>query len=331
MTPFWQGFEKRAAQEKIAVPWIAGLAHVAQNKIMNSLMRKDFFGKHLGRHFTEGLLNKKPSAIKSFLSSAAAGATVPEVSLLQSHVRQLGNHVREGLLQKGVTHLAPHDLDAIQHAIKGDMLAARRASPSISRATEGILKDHPLYQNVQHKIRQLSSDPNHPLASNIAANLVQTPKTLKDAVSIAGPAVNPGHHADLAGGMIGSAALSVADPVTGVLNATKMMAGNEAGRKIISKMPFGEKALNAVDRVALRNPIESAFREGVAKKKNSPFKDFVHRYGLNAVTAEAGHTANHIGNEARAVADSVFSRPRPITASPSVNQAYNLTSQRKIV
>lgn len=322
MNHFWNGFEKRASQEKVAVPWLAGLAHVAQNKVMSSLMRRDFFGKHLGRHFTEGLLNKKPAALKNFLSSAVSGATVPEVSLLQSHVRGLGNHVREGLVANGVTHLAPHDLEAIQHAIKGDMLSARRASPNISRATEGLLKDHPLYQDIQHRIRRLASDPNHPLASNIAAKLVQPAANKgKNAVSIAGAAVDPGHHANLAGGLLGSAALSVADPWTGALNASKMLSGNEAGRKFISKLPLGEKALKTVDKIVVKNPVESAYRQGLSNKKPSRVRDFFNRYGLNAVTAEAEHTANHVGQQTSQMMGNAF---KPATSSPSVNQAYGL-------
>jgi len=321
MNHFWQGFEKRAEEEKTALPWLAGLAHVAQNKLMNTLVRKDFFGKNLGRHFTEGLLNKKPSAIRNFLGAAASGATVPEVNLLQSHVRDLGNHLREGLLQKGITHLDSKDLESIQHAIKGDMLSARRSSPRIWQATESILKESPLHQQVQHKIRQLAQDPNHPLASNIAAKLVQAPENLKGMAPISGARVNPGHGASLAGGLAGSAALSVADPFTGALNASKFMAGNETGRHLVSKLPMGERALRAADRVAVRNPVQKAFQEGVAKKKRSWLADAFQRYGLNAVTAEASHTANHVGNEARRVFDQKL---HALNQAPSVTKAFGL-------
>lgn len=294
MSTFWDGFEKRAA-EKNAGFLTAGFAHLAQNAVMDKLLRSGRFGRAVGSRFTKGLLGQPVNPILQFAESAATGATIPEIGLLRSHARELGNKIREELVAKGIKHISKNDLMAVQHALQGNYQEAAALSPQVATIAAGAVKQSRFFRSIDPKdVAQLANDPNHPLISNIAKNLVQIPKNIADR-SIITNAPNLHPKAELAGSAVGSGLLGIVDPVTAGMNAAKYITTHTEGRNLLSRSPRLKSWLDKADEFLVKKPLARAQSKGEQGQSLSKAYQAVNKYVFNPVVASAENTANRLG------------------------------------
>ena len=101
---------------------------------------------------------------------------------------------------------------------------------------------------------------------------------------------------ELAGNAVGSAGLSVVDPITGAMNASKALITNPISRKALQKSPALSKALEKTDRKFFADPLQDAHDLGARGRRPSGVQNAVSIYGLNALTGQVANTANIAGN-----------------------------------
>jgi hypothetical protein len=343
MTAFWDGFEKRGSLQKEAIFGALG-AHLAQNVLMQKLIRSKRFGGSLAGEFQHGLAGRSPGRISQFIRGMATGATAPEIKMMKDHAREMGGHVAQSLREQGVTHLKPQDISLARSLTQGRF--SRLLDPKHFQA------DNPTHQailNVANKHlgtgitpELLRSSPEQlkphlgrleeawrskksPVTSNLFSQLTKNPgkpgfipraQMANVAHEVGNKPIDLRHKSGLAGGLVGSAATGVIDPATGALNASKIMTTNPAGRALVSQAPLGQKALVAADKHFFTQPIQNAAQQGLSGQRTSPIRHAVNSLGLNAATAEMAHSANQLGAAASNVA------PRPLMLKRALEEGY---------
>jgi hypothetical protein len=332
MSPFLSGFYERAIDplEKRAVLGTlaaglgaAGVAHGGQNTAMRFLLNRKGFARGLGHEFRQGVAGQAPSRVGSFLQNMAAGATVPELSLLRDHAREMGVDVAQALRDHGVSHITPRDMVLGRALTQGDfsklmspkyfdakspahqaILAAFNKKFGANLTPQGIhlaqSAKHPAAIGALKDLEKTWKSPDSPFTSNVMANLTRGGKGGGVAQTMAVPvnpaAAAPRHGSNLVAGAMGAAASGAVEPGLGAANAFKIGLTNPTARAGIGKLPGGQRALDWADKRFVQAPVSAAVAAGKAGERMSPVNRAVQNYAFNPVTGEAANTGNMLAH-----------------------------------
>lgn len=203
----------------------AGLWHLGQNVVTNSLMKSNRFGKRIANSFQQGLRGVHEGSIKRKLTSMATSVASPEMELIYRKANDIGNDLKDVLpsahkrMQVGLRQLSQGRFNDF-NKLKGRMRLDSSQEATLERAGKSIEDTFKVpvnkLKNVSNEVgevvqKEWNSD-RHPLLKNIVSNLSKGNPSTEKAVQGKMRQSSP---------LVSQALLAPVEPGGAILNAAK--------------------------------------------------------------------------------------------------------------
>ena len=283
--------------EKRANPFITAPAlHVAQNIAAKSQLANPKLHKTLLRAF----LAKAQTGNKVF---GAKGAILPELAIGEKEFMHAGKRFSEELTNAGldVNKLTNRDIVTIKRLLRGDIRQAMNGqSKNKKELFSAVMKAiSPQAGDVSRLLAEKGDVPlaqleelwkANPISNDLISGISEQIGKVKD---LSAPTLREqrARQAVMAGV---TGAIALIDPATAAVNVGKHALGNEWIRKF-RPMAYAQDAMN---KVFVKDPMERAFRRGVAGDKAAinGLDNFVMDYAMNPVVNQTTNLVKGIGN-----------------------------------
>lgn len=265
-----------------------GLGHLAQNLLTRGALRNPSVGKSIATSFANGVAKSHEAGIKANITRGVRSAVAPDVEFLHTQANEIGHALSDHLAK-----MHPRTKAGLRMLSEGRVESFKKLEHRIpdSAAIHKALKVHPLTSDIStigHRTGEVMRSKDHPLLSNIVARFGRAKPSEHLAAG----------HAPQAPGVIGSLAMTAAEPGVGALSSLKTLSQTN----VVKQNPVGHKINKMVQDVFVKNPIKKGIHEAKNHIENntilSKIKEVGYDYGVNSTSASLKRTSKALRSTA---------------------------------
>lgn len=278
--------------EKSSSLAVAGLWHLGQNAVTDSLMRSPRFGRHIANAFHQGLHGVHEGSLKRKLTSAATSIASPEMEILYRKANEAGHRLRprvENLpkrVQVGLRQIFQgrfSDFDRLKgrmHLTEDHRKSLDAGMSEVQKLTgvpvKTLVKATP---KIKASVQKEWSSPNHPLLSNIVARFGKGTSQVTKPVS--GPMKDTSP-------LLPQIALAPLEPVGAALNAAK----GATSLASVRKLPVLGTGIKKVEDYFTKHQVELGMAQPALNPGVGGVKNLVSRFGINPMSHSLKNTSS---------------------------------------